>query len=80
MHDLAEQMAITYAAGFVGKDVQVVLERKPFGQPFAKGYSEHYIQIHALYEDAIPHTGKLVTLRVTEVNGNGLSGYISSSV
>ncbi len=67
---LGNEMAQAYHQQFLGKQVDVLVERTKEG--IAQGYSEHYIPVQFPSDEDL--RGKIVSIRVEKVSTIGISG------
>jgi len=74
LHELGREMAHAHHKGFVGKQVEVLVEST--GKGVAQGYSEHYVPVKFKTNEALRH--QMVRIDVTETVDLGISGVINS--
>ncbi len=70
LRELGEQMALDYHRQFLGREIDVLVERVKGGT--ATGYSQHYIPVE--FPSSKDLQGQIVALKVTDANSTGISG------
>ena len=70
LRELGEQMARDYYSRFIGRNVEVLVERVKDGM--AAGYSPHYI--HTGFQAESVARGRIYTVKVTKADVSGISG------
>ncbi len=75
LRQLGEEMALAYHRQFIGRPIEVLVERNKGG--IATGYSAHYIPVDFHSPDA--KRGQVASLKATEVTASGISAVIRQS-
>ncbi len=76
--ELAKQMSYNYQAKFIGKELDVLIEKKPDKETgFNRGYSENYIYTLVQAKDLTP--GQIIKVKATNLNSHYLVAKVATN-